>query len=539
MHVDSNTTTNRTQEPIVMFSYLRWSSEKQTWGDSERRQAEGTERVCAQQGWTLSDRRFIDRGVSAWKGRNREDGALGELLKIVQPGQGIFLEAVDRWSREDPNDSIVALRKHIERGIGFYFASIGQLVNKDNYSQMRMILNMQAELACQHNERLSYRIREAMKAKRQEIEAGKLPFGRLPAWLEWSAPRKHADRKPVTVSEKVEVVRRIFKLCVEGHGVQFIEGAMQGTPPISNSKKSNWNKRFIHRLLTDRSVLGDYTATSTPGILPQIVDETTFLRAGEALKGRKNAHLSLSARAANSSLFTGLAYCIRCGHPLVRQQSISNGRKYHYMLCSGHTRKRANCPCGCAGLRYDCLEDSFLDVLKNSGLVRKLLSSERAESPLDSLKLKRADLQQRADNIQRAIEEGGEAKRLASRLLELEAAEREVQKEIDDQETKAKVEMPATEAYARYEAEFASVAKDITQRDRLRMAIRGFVDRVRVDLAGRRYYVDFRGATLGCPVMVTINSKTDWSFYPTPKFVLPKPPGEPMSFRSNVFTNPS
>lgn len=74
---------NREQERV--FSYMRWSSEPQTWGDSERRQERMTQDWCQRNGRTLSDRRFADSGVSGWRGDNRKSGRLGELLKLVQP----------------------------------------------------------------------------------------------------------------------------------------------------------------------------------------------------------------------------------------------------------------------------------------------------------------------------------------------------------------------------------------------------------------------------------------------------------------------
>ena len=82
-----------------VFSYLRRSSQPQTWGDSERRQLQAAETWCRQRGLTLSDR-FEDRGVQAWNEKNQER-ALGDLLRMAKRGDYLLVEDADRLSRQD------------------------------------------------------------------------------------------------------------------------------------------------------------------------------------------------------------------------------------------------------------------------------------------------------------------------------------------------------------------------------------------------------------------------------------------------------
>jgi len=67
--VDSN---GRLQGRV--FSYLRWSTPEQSWGDSERRQNALAEAWCARHGVTLAGTE-VDQGVSAFKGANRRSGS--------------------------------------------------------------------------------------------------------------------------------------------------------------------------------------------------------------------------------------------------------------------------------------------------------------------------------------------------------------------------------------------------------------------------------------------------------------------------------
>jgi DNA invertase Pin-like site-specific DNA recombinase len=75
---------------VNVYSYVRWSSDKQTWGDSERRQEQMAKDWCERQRLKLSSLSFKDQGTSAWKGRNLQDGALAELLSVVRPGMNLW-----------------------------------------------------------------------------------------------------------------------------------------------------------------------------------------------------------------------------------------------------------------------------------------------------------------------------------------------------------------------------------------------------------------------------------------------------------------
>ena len=108
---------------------MRWSSEPQSWGDSERRQERAARDWCQRNNRTLADTRFADKGVSGWRGDNRKSGRLGDLLKVVQPGDTILVEDADRWSRENPLDSLNALRDTVNRGVDIVFLKTGVAVS--------------------------------------------------------------------------------------------------------------------------------------------------------------------------------------------------------------------------------------------------------------------------------------------------------------------------------------------------------------------------------------------------------------------------
>jgi DNA invertase Pin-like site-specific DNA recombinase len=63
----------------MAFSYTRFSTLKQEQGDSGRRQIESARKYAAERGYILDESMEVDRGKSAWTGRDISEGALHEF----------------------------------------------------------------------------------------------------------------------------------------------------------------------------------------------------------------------------------------------------------------------------------------------------------------------------------------------------------------------------------------------------------------------------------------------------------------------------
>src|SRR4051794_17399302 len=86
------------------YSYIRFSTPEQLKGDSLRRQLQLSRDYALQHGLEL-DEELKDIGVSAFKGKNRTDGALGRFINLVregkiEPGSVLLVESLDRLSRD-------------------------------------------------------------------------------------------------------------------------------------------------------------------------------------------------------------------------------------------------------------------------------------------------------------------------------------------------------------------------------------------------------------------------------------------------------
>jgi DNA invertase Pin-like site-specific DNA recombinase len=478
-----------------IFSYVRWSSDGQEFGDSERRQIQAAEAWCAHHGTKLSDERFVDAGVSAWKGANR-CANLGRLLKTVRAGDVLLVEDNDRLSRQDWFTAMDFLRDIVSRGVKVVTLANGNEITEESFRRNPGVFLpaiLKAYLGNDENEKRSYRIRQAMEARHEQIRTGTAVRGRLPAWLRWDGTLD----KPVIVEEKAQVVRRIFKLCLDGYGVLAIEKELRDTPSISNHPRSSWNSRFIHRLLTDRSVIGCHVQTKTKdkpevvteGIYPTVISRDDFHAAAFKLKERK--HLTVPIKHTGTALFTGLVRCYNCGRTLVKHTSKSNGKSYTYLVCSGGLRDKRKCESGSSTISYPVFEDTFLAMLAQDDRIRDAMSGGKTTcSKLDVLKGELATAQAEADKWFRAIEgDESPSKRIMDRLKQLEAREMELTNKIESEEGKTRASTPVKLAYEQTRRLLLQRIEGELDRPYLRELLRQVVNRVVVKLGQGEYFV--------------------------------------------------
>jgi hypothetical protein len=74
--------------PRLCFSYLRFSRAEQGKGSSTKRQTDLRESYCQRHNLILDDsRKYEDRGVSGYNGKNLIEGNLAEFLDLVETGK--------------------------------------------------------------------------------------------------------------------------------------------------------------------------------------------------------------------------------------------------------------------------------------------------------------------------------------------------------------------------------------------------------------------------------------------------------------------
>jgi hypothetical protein len=120
----TNTAQQATQEAAkpLAYSYVRFSTPEQAKGASYERQMELAQAYARERGWELAETTYKDLGVSAYRHKNAETGALRAFLKAVEQGdvpRGSYLlvKSLDRVTRNSILDAQALFVLIINSGI--------------------------------------------------------------------------------------------------------------------------------------------------------------------------------------------------------------------------------------------------------------------------------------------------------------------------------------------------------------------------------------------------------------------------------------
>jgi DNA invertase Pin-like site-specific DNA recombinase len=306
------------------YSYKRFSSPKQSRGDSMRRQTEFEQTVLREMDLFLDDTcNLSDTGISAFKGQNRLKGALGRFIKLIEQGRipvgsVLIIENVDRLSRAPVNVAFPLFMSILEAGVEIVTGMPSRKhYTKDNTRTLGDLIEPLycMQLAYDESLKKSERLRHAWASKRKLAgEKGKPMTGSCPRWLKVVGQRDGYE----VIEERAEVVRQMFRWVGEGVGVIRIVKRLheEGYPTFGS--KDGWNKSYVRKILANRAVYGEaqfYEGDNTvrkvsgspvPNHFPAIVAKEEFDLAQATIKER--AHCQGRPAVADCNLFTGLVY---------------------------------------------------------------------------------------------------------------------------------------------------------------------------------------------------------------------------------------
>lgn len=336
-----------------VFSYIRFSSAKQSAGDSYSRQVKAAKAFCDENDLELADPReylFFDAGRSAFKGKHLDDtGELARFLSFVEdgtipPGSYLVVESLDRLSREKVRDALPRFLDLLAKGINVYTSVDKRLYTKD-YNELDLIISI-ISMSRAHEESAlkGGRVSSAWRNKQKEARETGKPLGKLrPLWLDVT-PDGY-----VLNPANVAIVRRIFDLSTKGHGSRIIAATLnqEGVASFSAGRKNFsglWGFSTVRHILGSRAVLGEYqphifidgkrTPDGEPikGYFPSVLTEDEFYLAHAARSSRKTH--TITKTTTNFNVLAGILYCYKCG-ALIHLQG-QRGRKYY--KCSKTTK---------------------------------------------------------------------------------------------------------------------------------------------------------------------------------------------------------
>jgi DNA invertase Pin-like site-specific DNA recombinase len=418
------------------YSYLRMSTDPQLKGDSRRRQLEASRAYAEANGLELADGAELeDIGVSAFKGANVRDGALGRFLDAVKsgavkPGSYLIVESLDRLSREQVLKAQSLFLSIIQAGICLVTLTDGRVYQAGTTDLGDLIVSLVImSRAHEESQTKSNRIGAAWKNKRSLATAQKPMTKWCPAWLKLAPDRT----RYVPIPARVEIVRRIFDDAASGIGMYSITGRLNETGVPTFDSPNGWHQSYIAKILANRAVLGDFQAhvrrdgkrvpdgEPVKGYYPAIIDEQLFYRA-QLAKSQRRVSGAGRKGAAFTNLFSGLARCAYCRSPILFENKGNGPKGGTYLICD-----RAKRSLGCPSLRwrYPDFEASFLAFVEEvdvDSIVNASQAGEKQklEAEITALQGELAAVNDLMEKTYAVLSGGGPVEFVTSKLNELE-----------------------------------------------------------------------------------------------------------------------
>jgi DNA invertase Pin-like site-specific DNA recombinase len=358
----------------VAYSYLRFSTPEQSRGDSYRRQASMAKDYAARHNLALDERlTFHDLGISAFRGRNADEGNLGAFLEAVRSGtiaQGSYLlvESLDRLSRQTARRALRTLEDIVDQGVVLVTLSDSRAYTKealDSDPTSLLIAIITFMRANEESEMKSRRLSASWENKRQNAR-NEVLTARCPAWLQVQQDRRGFELIP----NRAAIVRRIFAMALDGVGQHRIAETLnrEGVTTWGSGTRTpatHWHRSYIVKILSNPATYGMFTprvmhhedgrkvfrdTETLPGYYPGAIDEETFRRAQALRNGPIAPRRGRHAATPVQHLLAGLAQCPLCGGRMTRVSKGSRARSGRpYLVCTsaksgaGCTYKAVQC----------------------------------------------------------------------------------------------------------------------------------------------------------------------------------------------------
>ncbi|WP_453942345.1 recombinase family protein [Bradyrhizobium elkanii] len=376
-------------------------------------------------------------GISAFKGANVREGALGQFLAAVRAGSVerdsyLLVESLDRLSREEILPAHTLFLSIVQAGINLVTLADNRVYRAKTTNLVDMITSLVImERAHEESKTKSMRVGAAWKNKRKKAAEGQPMTARCPAWLRLSVDRRSYELIP----ERVEIVRQIFADSAAGLGMYSITTRLNRAGVPAFEGKNGWHRSYLAKTLENRAVLGEFQphvkvdgkrvpeGEPIEGYYPAIISEELFFQAQHSRSQRKLGGAGRKGPG-YTNLFTGLARCAYCHSTVAYENKGSGTRGGTYLVCGNAQRGRG---CSATRWRYQDFEASFLAFVQELDLESILNATEdaekrkRLEGEVSALRGELSSVSDLMEKTYAVLSAGGSPEFVAGKLNELTA----------------------------------------------------------------------------------------------------------------------
>lgn len=490
----------------MIYSYTRFSSEKQRHGDSIRRQTEAVEEWAKNEGGGLKlDTSLRDEGVPGYMGRNAKVGALARFLKAIEagmvaPGSVLVVENLDRLSRNEPLEGLDLLKTIIKAGIEIVTLHDRRRYTRENLSRdVVFLINALLILArgYEESDTKSKRLAASWQNKRRAAASRRVFSSWVHPWLRVVGVRKvgtrsdYSEAKIVVVEDRANIVRQIFQWAIDGWGYNRIARELSARR-VKPWGRAGWSRTRIMKIIKNRAVLGEYQPHRYEGgsygkrvpdgevvkeYYPRVVSDYEFARAQPSVTGNPGGRFGKWCR-----LLTGLIVDPK-GRPMHVHARSQNA--YSAYVTAHNYLAPDERPFRWSGEHLErCVVAACHEVDWNRLYSGDTSARDRLDALLYEITREEAEIKRKMQNAADAVLGGGgfsdlikaHVQQLESKLAALQIERLKVQNQLDDLR-RASIASPTM--FAR------DVPTEPVLREKLRAELRTVLEKVQVWPDGR------------------------------------------------------
>lgn len=295
---------------------------------------------------------YADEGISGTKIKNRKEFQ----CMLADAEKGLFdmvvVKDISRFARNTV-DLLQSVRKLKSLGIETQFLT----ANMTSMGNSEFVLTIFGALAQEESANTSKRIKFG---KKMNAEKGRVPN------IVYGYDKTIGDYFNLSINEEeAKVIRQMYQWYTEeGYGGAKIAN-MLNERGIKTKRGNNWSQNSVCRILTNEIYTGkiingkeeiadfltgkrkekdesEWLVTVRPEL--RIIDDETFDKAQEIIKGRHDSFKLTHERQSNKYLFSTLIKCKDCGWSF-RRTVRQYKNTYVRWVCSGHNGRGADsCP---------------------------------------------------------------------------------------------------------------------------------------------------------------------------------------------------
>lgn len=475
------------------YSYVRFSSGKQSSGESLRRQTSGAEAYAKKKGWILDTTLTLhDLGVSGWKGDNADTGALAEFISackrgMVPKGSVLIIEHLDRLTRQQVRPALELFFGILNCGVNIVTLEPEREYKSESNDAISILEPLFIFAAAnEKSETLSMRLRDVWQAKRNR----RAPMTSVaPCWLRLAEDGRSYD----VIEEKAEVVRQIVGLALDGYGdTRIVKKLNDEKWPVITGHRV-WTGAFVSKLLRSPSLIGGFEPAVRDGkkikktgelwedYYPAIITKHQWFLLRSQRKARTKRKGPVGKNVAN--LFSGLITNLRDGeqfHRYIKDHPRLISAAYRNGLSGGDTTT----------FPYVPVEKRILGDLAREIELGRILGIEDVseDTELEALRAELEDVEGRISQIGERIMSDPSIGALLDVMATLDARRKDLKNKIAEQETRTAEYLGAGEViYALLTwQKFEESADDEHTRTKIRNQIRMLVSGITMCVFGEK-----------------------------------------------------